>query len=487
MEPRTSRPASSTTPKHHTSRTSQKSVSKPTPKSTAPATTALPVAATANRISNTKRPVKQDAVHFNVIIRLPFPRLDFIDPPAMDWDASKDKALWRILSRASTGPDINWEELADTLQVTLPFLLQQAAWLYERKLSQVRAQIRKVGSSAISGSPSPLPGSVLGSTNPSAQPMRRAGSGGGGARAPSVLSVRSRDSPALRGDGSVPSTPTWHTAQPMSRTTSANTATQSRPLTSDSPRRPTTTSRRTSYLQPVKTENKAQTLVLEGPTQAIKSPSSPSLRQDSSSSSSSSDSEGPTTRRGQAFRRPPSFLKQVTGRPRAGEDEDGDEEEDDEEAPAFLPFSDATATTAPAQMQNRPPADSVQPKPRRTRPIYPSANDGNDSGNRMKPPPSSASSASSQTPAQSEVVSGSRDVPLSPRRTAELSGRSPRRKGKAREGSDGTPSMGSSFSDLDDASVTQSALEEALMSNMQAGGVASRMSTISQAIRSRYL
>jgi hypothetical protein len=37
-----------------------------------------------------------------------------------------------------------------------------------------------------------------------------------------------------------------------------------------------------------------------------------------------------------------------------------------------------------------------------------------------------------------------------------------------------------------DASVTQSALEEALMSNMQ-HGAASRMSTISQALRSRYL
>lgn len=47
--------------------------------------------------------------------------------------------------------------------------------------------------------------------------------------------------------------------------------------------------------------------------------------------------------------------------------------------------------------------------------------------------------------------------------------------------------MGSSFSDLDDASVTQSALEEALARDMQHGGVASRMSTISQALRSRYL
>lgn len=50
--------------------------------------------------------------------------------------------------------------------------------------------------------------------------------------------------------------------------------------------------------------------------------------------------------------------------------------------------------------------------------------------------------------------------------------------------------MGSSFSDLDDASVTQSALEEALLSNMGNNGgnasMASRVSGISQALRSRY-
>lgn len=34
---------------------------------------------------------------------------------------------------------------ADHFNVSLPFLLQQAAWLYDRQLSQVRAQIRRVG------------------------------------------------------------------------------------------------------------------------------------------------------------------------------------------------------------------------------------------------------------------------------------------------------------------------------------------------------
>jgi hypothetical protein len=43
---------------------------------------------------------------------------------------------------------------------------------------------------------------------------------------------------------------------------------------------------------------------------------------------------------------------------------------------------------------------------------------------------------------------------LSPRRTAELAARGNRGKGASREGSDGTPSMGSSFSDLDGESFS---------------------------------
>ena len=54
--------------------------------------------------------------------------------------------------------------------------------------------------------------------------------------------------------------------------------------------------------------------------------------------------------------------------------------------------------------------------------------------------------------------------------------------------------MGSSFSDLDDASVTQSALEEALLAGMgnttmttNLGGFGNRMTSgIGQALRSRY-
>lgn len=66
---------------------------------------------------------------------------------------------------------------ADDFNVTLPFLLQQAAWLYDRQLSQVRAQMRKVGNTH-SNSPSPALGSVSGSGALGGQAMKRVGSGG---------------------------------------------------------------------------------------------------------------------------------------------------------------------------------------------------------------------------------------------------------------------------------------------------------------------
>ena len=73
---------------------------------------------------------------------------------------------------------LTWQRIsADGFEVTQPFLLQQAAWLYERQLSQVRAQMRKVGTTAPSASTSPAPGSISGSTV-GGYAMKRGGSGG---------------------------------------------------------------------------------------------------------------------------------------------------------------------------------------------------------------------------------------------------------------------------------------------------------------------
>ncbi|KAI9712922.1 MAG: hypothetical protein M1828_001518 [Chrysothrix sp. TS-e1954] len=107
-------------------------------------------------------------VHYTAFIRLPFARGHFIDPPLVDWDAAKDEALWQLLFRNPQGSNLDCGEAnvgsdsmlsspscppvpdlvdvrAKDFDVTLPFILQQAAWLYERQLAQVRAQMRRLG------------------------------------------------------------------------------------------------------------------------------------------------------------------------------------------------------------------------------------------------------------------------------------------------------------------------------------------------------
>ena len=66
---------------------------------------------------------------------------------------------------------------ADQFDVSLSFLSQQAAWLYERQLAQVRAQLRKVNRPS-SAATSPIPGSTSGSGTVGGHPMARGGSGG---------------------------------------------------------------------------------------------------------------------------------------------------------------------------------------------------------------------------------------------------------------------------------------------------------------------
>jgi hypothetical protein len=231
-----------------------------------------------------------------------------------------------------------------------------------------------------------------------------------------------------------------------------------------------------------------------------------------SASGASSSSSSPVESR--LLRRPPRFTahKGKDGEKdrdlRSPTEEEADDEDD---APAFLPFSHA-ATTGPHKPSAAQRGEGSEQKSDHlsatlrgvveTRMLA----SGHRPQTARKQEPTiksqtSDSSNSSTTPAlrdhQTLGFPPRPTGPLSPRRTAELAGRSPagsngKGKGLGRDGSDGTgtPSMGSSFSDLDDASVTQSALEEALASNMQLAnqnGMASRVSTISQALRSRYL
>lgn len=194
------------------------------------------------------------------------------------------------------------------------------------------------------------------------------------------------------------------------------------------------------------------------------------LTDSSNSSSSESEALHPMLR-SRAFVRKPRFPSaQVPFKALS----DADEEEEDQ--PQFLPFSDV-GTEPPKQAETHGDAvkDSVsKPSPHRSV-AGPSRIDKPGLASKKQPVHSSSSSAQSQPKSQR------------PSSHQALSALSPRQRRIAKEGSDGSPSMGSSFSDLDDASITQSALEDALANEMAHGGVASKMSTISQALKSRYL
>ncbi|RAL12187.1 multidomain presynaptic cytomatrix related protein [Aspergillus homomorphus CBS 101889] len=401
---------------------------------------------------------------FTVFIRLPCPRGDFVDPPPMEWNAAKDQALWDILSRPSKGDDLDWKALADHFEVTLQFLLQQAAWLYDRQLSQVRAQMRKVPTTQ-STSTSPAPGSIAGSTalGQAKGPTNNA------PRAPSRLASQQKESLPQR-------------APIPRRTSSTTTISQLKPT------------REPSRNEPPVSEPKEPGRDIHAPRPSVsrRDPplqKSPTLEEEDLTSTSSEfesdDDERMASRRGLRFR---PFGKFSTHKPGLR-----DEEEDDDDSPAFLPLS-----SGPALVRTHPSGQDLNATLR--------LNEEESAASKRRPTEqhhvpkraptteSSTSSVSSGAPVALASTDRRRHLhqsggPLSPRRTAELAHLSPRRSiaSAGRETSDGTPSMGSSFSDLDDASVTQSALEEALMSNMQHGGMASRMSTISQALRSRYL
>ncbi|KAK6952069.1 hypothetical protein Daesc_006598 [Daldinia eschscholtzii] len=418
---------------------------------------------------------------YTVFIRLPFPRGDFVDPPPVNWDSTKDDALWRIVSHLSK-TEIDWNDIANQFGVTVDFLLQQVTWLTDRHASQVRNQMRRAVAAARGSAPSPQPGP----DSPfSAEPMRRTASGDRSARAPSALSIR-KDSAIPRNDGSVPGTPMRSTPRPtVTRTSSSNTAvytTRNLNSSGKAPVKPAVDSqrRRLSSL-PIATyvdddgnnDNNDDNQKTELP--------SP-VPNDSSESETSSSSSSPAQSR--IIRRPPRF--QGTDAAPSSFADDEDDGEDDDAEPAFLPYqlqadgSSGAQHDLSATLRGNPSRDYVKRH---------AAAMG--SGRVHRSQTSDSSTNSTAPSALSSSRTGAASGPLSPRRTMELSGRSPGAKSKggySKNSDSGTPSIGSSFSDLDDTSVTQSALEEALASQIQHGTMSNLRGTISAAFRgSRYL
>ncbi|KAF0640112.1 hypothetical protein FPSE5266_05106 [Fusarium pseudograminearum] len=381
---------------------------------------------------------------YTVFVRVPIPRGDFVDPPPVNWDLAKDEALWKILSGAAK-KQIDWDEIADRFEVSVDFLLQQVAWLTERHASQVRAQVRKATAAVRGSGPSPVP---------SGEPA-----GSGHQRAHSALSFR-RDSPRNEA-GSGTGTPLHSSMRPLvARNTSTNT-TVLRDMTGApaSPRPGVGLAsragdrRRLSSLPITSVPDKS----LEQTAQPELSPEerspSPGPAEDSSPTSSDDESIPAQSR---IIRRPPRYQP-----PDGGQYEDDD---DDESEPAFQPYTSPSSKTSAqdlgSTLRGDKPVSGKRPHKSHGKPAIHKSNTSD----------SSASSAAMiQKPDKTDKSTEQRTPgPLSPHRPNETTRRSPggKDKGYSREGSEGTPSMGSSYSDLDDASVTQSALEEALASHM---------------------
>lgn len=301
---------------------------------------------------------------------------------------------------------------ATKFNVSLSFLLQQAAWLYEHQLLQVREQIMKVDVSHPTAA-SPAPGITYELGGGDA--MTRTGSGAG--REPQHIPHRPArsDRPAIGADPRAVSSLSARRDSPIPNDPVPNTT--GRPAL-HSPLSSVTLHHQPPNQKP-RTPSQIQTHQEQRHSLQSPIPSSPSSN---SNSSSSSPSPAAPSR---LSRRPPQLSSH---RDKGGLSEDDD---DDDDEPAFLPIS-STTNDPSATLR-----DDPRNAPRRPARGKEELNQASDS------------STSSASPAMNRRTDGKGrggPGPLSPRRTAELSRR--------KDGSDGTPSlgspsMGSSFSDLD--------------------------------------
>ncbi|KEZ39275.1 hypothetical protein SAPIO_CDS9949 [Scedosporium apiospermum] len=319
-------------------------------------------------------------------------------------------------------------ELAARFEVTVDFLIRQVAYLTEQHASQVRDELRKAAAAAkSSAAPSPVPGS---------EPFM------GHQRTISALSLR-RDSPFPRNETSgAPGTPVDTSYRPnISRNPSGNSPFQHN-LGGGSTPRPGKDSTRGEGLVP---RRRISSLPM-----ANANPPSPGP-----ADTSSDDSDDSSPAQSRIIRRPPRFQSQ--------DDQTSFGDDEDDAEPAFQAFNqDASDLASTLRGDQKRPFEK----------------------DRLHRSQTSDSSTGSAAIVPRMVKAGNRasSGPLSPR-AAQLSGRSGSGAGKtaSREGSEGTPSMGSSFSDLDDSSVTQSAMAEALAAGLQDGAIGSRLS-IAQSI-----
>ena len=151
--------------------------------------------------------------------------------------------------------------------------------------------------------------------------------------------------------------------------------------------------------------------------------------------------------RSQLFKRPPRFQKQ-RGRELSTYDEDAEEDgEGDQSGEVLLPFAQGLKD-GPADSETTRDRSADTPANERYSKSAGKQRSNKNFGNYD----ASSSLASSASAATRPSTAG--PGPISPRHRAELARLSPRGKGR-KDGSDGTPSMGSSFSDIDGRFIPQ--------------------------------
>ncbi|KAH6855195.1 hypothetical protein B0I37DRAFT_411206 [Chaetomium sp. MPI-CAGE-AT-0009] len=443
--------------------------------------------AAADRRKKPEQPAEErPEPRYHVYIRLPFDRGDFVDPGTVNWSEKKSEALWSILSD-SLSDNVDWTKLAGEFDVTVDFLLQMATYLTERHTSQLRAHMLKAAAARGSNAPSPVPGAEpSGSYQIAVDPIRRASLGAG--RAPSSLSVR-KDTPIPiqkneeeHGvSGSAAAGLSIKTALPV-RPESSRTSSSTTPVPSSQTQlnqlgsRPGTATRlndpqrrRFSYLSTPHTQQSPQQRPQEENDAEIP-PTSPVASTSPSSPSSSISSDSPVESR--IIRRPPRFQSKD---PRTGGNNPfggGDDDDDDDGELAFLPYNpqDGPSVNGTGSSSGQDLGATLRGN-----------NTMRDLAGRERQATAASDDASQSQSQTSDSSIGSAAVVQVPRRSA-TAGATP----------DGrrAPGVYGAGGHQQDASVTQSALEEALASRMQDGTIGSRMSviggTIGHAFRSRY-
>lgn len=74
-----------------------------------------------------------------VYLRFDRPRNGFVDPKPVDWSNRKENELRAILR--DTSGNLDWEKIAQHFNVPTSYVLQQAAWLYEKELHLVKRRM----------------------------------------------------------------------------------------------------------------------------------------------------------------------------------------------------------------------------------------------------------------------------------------------------------------------------------------------------------